>query len=128
MQQRKVQRCVQRKAEDAGGLTPAKDDNTTMGIRLCLNCCIIFGDCSKPNRRFGGAEPCRPLFLRHSVPAQPADKHPFRLPRKRAQKMLCALCVLFQGLRRGAAVLALLWADAVQALTGFQQAKMPAAP
>lgn len=47
MQQRKVQRCVQRKAEDAGGLTPAKDDNAAMGTPPCLNCCIIFGDCSE---------------------------------------------------------------------------------
>jgi len=39
---------LQDKAEDAGGLTPVKDDNEVMRFPDCRTFLSIFGNCSKP--------------------------------------------------------------------------------
>jgi len=41
---------LQDKAEDAGGLTPVKDDNEVMRFPDCRTFLSIFGNCSKSRR------------------------------------------------------------------------------
>jgi len=44
---------LQDKAEDAGGLTPVKDDNEVMRFPDCRTFLSIFGNCSKPYLQSG---------------------------------------------------------------------------
>jgi hypothetical protein len=53
-----VQGCTQCKAEDAGGLTPAKDDNAAMRAAIHLNFAAIFKSCDKPKNMPGTAPAC----------------------------------------------------------------------